>query len=96
MPSARDLLKVVRAARVGPPRLPTRLAVFAVLALWATYPLLATAPALNEFRDAHVLGHYETVARDAILRKIAVPAVFATLYDGETPLALSIGAVAGR
>jgi hypothetical protein len=68
MPSARDLLKVVRAARVGPPRLPIRLAVFAVLALWATYPLLATAPALNEFRDAHVLGHYETVARDAILR----------------------------
>jgi GNAT superfamily N-acetyltransferase len=35
-------------------------------------------------------------ARDAILHKIAVPAVFASLYDGETPLALAIGAVAGR
>lgn len=35
-------------------------------------------------------------ARDAILRKIAVPAVFATLYDDETPLALAIGAVVGR
>ena len=38
----------------------------------------------------------QRTARDAILRKIAVPAVFATLYDGETPLALAIGAVAGR
>jgi GNAT superfamily N-acetyltransferase len=38
----------------------------------------------------------QRLARDAILRKIAVPAVFATLYDGETPLALAIGAVAGR
>jgi len=38
----------------------------------------------------------QVAARDAILRKIAVPAVFATLYDGETPLALALGAVAGR
>ncbi len=34
-------------------------------------------------------------ARDAILRKIAAPAVFASLYDGETPLALAIGAIVG-
>jgi N-acetylglutamate synthase len=38
----------------------------------------------------------QRAARDAILRKIAVPVVFASLHDGETPLALAIGAVAGR
>jgi hypothetical protein len=74
MPAPRNLLKVARvaratyrAARVVAGRLPWRLAVFAVLALCASYTLLATAPSLNEFRDAQVLGHYETVARDAIV-----------------------------
>ena len=38
----------------------------------------------------------QRAARDAILRKIAVPAVFASLYEGEMPLALAIGAVVGR
>lgn len=71
MPSARDLLRpaaVYRALRLAASRLPWRLAVFGSLALSASLSLLATAPALNEFRDAMVLGHYETVARDAILR----------------------------
>jgi hypothetical protein len=77
MPAARDLLKVAGiaygAARVVARRLPWRLAVFATVALGASYSLLATAPALNEFRDAHVLGHYETVARDAILHWHQLP-----------------------
>ncbi len=71
MPAPRDLLKLApvayRAARVVAARLPFRLAVFAALSLCASYFLLATAPSLNEFRDAQVLGHYETVARDAVL-----------------------------
>jgi hypothetical protein len=45
-----------------------RLAAFALLALIVTWPLLSTAAGMNEFRDAHVLAHYESVARDAILR----------------------------
>jgi hypothetical protein len=71
MPAARDLLSllggVYRASRVVARRTPWRLAVFAALALCASYSLLATAPALDEFRDAQVLGHYEAVAREAIL-----------------------------
>ncbi len=34
-------------------------------------------------------------ARDAILQAIAVPAAFAALYDGATPLAVALGAVSG-
>jgi hypothetical protein len=49
-------------------RPPRRLAAFAVLALVVAWPLLSTASAMNEFRDAHVLAHYESVARDTILR----------------------------
>ncbi|HEX8791834.1 MAG TPA: hypothetical protein VF765_12860 [Polyangiaceae bacterium] len=84
MPAARDLLKRItsipavlawgyRAARAASSRLPWRLAVFAALALCASWPLLSTAPALNEFRDAHVLAHYETAAREALLRWHQMP-----------------------
>jgi hypothetical protein len=47
--------------------------VFAVLALVAAWPLLATAAQLNEFRDAHVLAHYEIAARDSVLRWHQMP-----------------------
>lgn len=77
MPAARHLLSrlpaVYRAARGVARRTPLRLALFAAAAFCAAYVLLATAPALNEFRDAHVLGHYETAAREAILRWHQMP-----------------------
>lgn len=84
MPAARDLLRRFtsipallgggyRAGRESAARLPLRLAVFAAVALCATWPLLATAPALNEFRDAHVLAHYETAAREVVLRWHQMP-----------------------
>jgi hypothetical protein len=57
-----------RFARSAAARPGSRLAAFALLALAVTWPLLSTAGAMNEFRDAHVLAHYETVARDTILR----------------------------
>jgi hypothetical protein len=66
MPTARHLLRAV--GRPGP-----RLALFALLALAATWPLLATAPLLNEFRDAQVLSHYEQTAVDTILRYHQLP-----------------------
>jgi len=49
-------------------RTPARLAVFAALALLAMWPYLATAPLINEFRDAQVLEHYESVAALAVRR----------------------------
>lgn len=84
MPPARDLLKRVprvrallgvgyRGARAVAARVPWRLAVFAAVALCASWPLLATAPALDEFRDAHVLAHYEAAAREALLRWHQMP-----------------------
>jgi hypothetical protein len=47
---------------------PLRLAVFAALALAATWPFLSTAGMLNEFRDAQVLDHYESAAALAVRR----------------------------
>jgi hypothetical protein len=84
MPAARDLLKRVtnvpallrgayESGRSAAARLPWRLAVFAAVAVCASWPLLSTAPALNEFRDAHVLAHYETAAREAVLRWHQMP-----------------------
>ena len=49
-------------------RAPLRLAFFATLALVATWRLLGTAHAINVFRDAHVLSHYESIARTTVLR----------------------------
>jgi hypothetical protein len=45
-----------------------RLGVFALLALVATWPLLGTPEGINTFRDAHVLSHYESVARSSVVR----------------------------
>jgi hypothetical protein len=71
MSPARHLLTFVggsyRTARYVARHTPLRLALFATLALAAAWPLLSTAAMLNEFRDAHVLAHYETAARDAVL-----------------------------
>lgn len=84
MPAARDLLRRFasvpallgggyRAGRATAARLPWRLAVFAAVAVCASWPLLSMAPALNEFRDAHVLAHYETAARESLLRWHQMP-----------------------
>jgi hypothetical protein len=71
MSPARHLLTLVggsyRTARFVTRHTPLRLALFATLALAAAWPLLSTASMLNEFRDAHVLAHYETAARDSVL-----------------------------
>lgn len=50
-----------------------RFAWFSLLALFAAWPYLSTAGALNDFRDAHILSQYETVAR------------LTTLHFGELP-----------
>jgi hypothetical protein len=72
MSPARHLLRLARGAyrtaRDVAGSTPLRLTLFAALALAAAWPLLSTAPLLNEFRDAHVLGHYESAARDSVLR----------------------------
>jgi hypothetical protein len=71
MSPARHLLSFVggsyRTARYVARHTPLRLALFATLALSAAWPLLSTAAMLNEFRDAQVLAHYETAARDSVL-----------------------------
>jgi hypothetical protein len=71
MSPARYLLTFVggsyRTARFVASQTPLRLALFATLALAAAWPLLSTAAMLNEFRDAHVLAHYESAARDSVL-----------------------------
>ncbi|MGD0526898.1 MAG: hypothetical protein ABSE49_17255 [Polyangiaceae bacterium] len=72
MSPARHLLSFVggsyRTARYVARHTPLRLALFATIALSAAWPLLSSAAMLNEFRDAHVLAHYETAAREAVLR----------------------------
>ncbi|HEY6462048.1 MAG TPA: hypothetical protein VIY73_17900 [Polyangiaceae bacterium] len=72
MSPARHLLRfaggLYRTARHVAALTPLRLALFAGLALAAAWPLLSTAASLNEFRDAHVLAHYEIAARESILR----------------------------
>ena len=70
MPATRHLLRRLERAAS---RSSARLAAFALLALVATWPLLSTGAALNEFRDAHVLAHYEQVARETLLRYHQVP-----------------------
>jgi hypothetical protein len=62
-----------RAARAVAASTPQRLGVFAILALVAAWPLLSTAAQFNEFRDAHVLAHYESAARESLLRWHQVP-----------------------
>jgi len=72
MPAARHLLSLAggsyRTVRFVARDTPLRLALFAALALAASWPLLSSAALFNEFRDAHVLGHYESAARDSVLR----------------------------
>jgi hypothetical protein len=72
MPASRDLLSRLEAGLDGlagvAERAPWRLGAFGLFALVTTWPLLSTAGALNEFRDAHVLGHYEWAAAEAVLR----------------------------
>jgi hypothetical protein len=77
MSAARHLLTLAsatyRSSRVVSLRAPLRLGAFAVLALAATWPLLSAAASLNAFRDAHVLGHYESAAAEAVLRFHQMP-----------------------
>src|SRR5580700_10016405 len=73
MPPAPDLLSRLRRAARGLGRPIPRLTFFTLAALFASWTLLATAPLLNEFRDAHVLSHYEHVAVDTVLRYHQVP-----------------------
>lgn len=50
-----------------------RLGAFAIVALMTAWPLLITAQSINAFRDAQVLSHYESVARESVLRWHEVP-----------------------
>jgi hypothetical protein len=72
MSPARHLLRLVAitygTARYVARHPPLRLALFASLAMSAAWTLLSTAGSLNEFRDAHVLAHYEVAAREAVTR----------------------------
>lgn len=54
-------------------RTPWRLAVFAALALVATWPMLRAAPQMNTFRDAQVLVAYEDAARKAVVEHGQAP-----------------------
>jgi hypothetical protein len=51
----------------GAARSAVRLAVFAIVALWATWPLLSSAGSLNGYRDSHPLVQYEESARRTIV-----------------------------
>ncbi len=77
MPATRHLLNAASAGyrwlRVVAVHTPLRLGAFALLALAATWPLLSTATSLNAFRDAHVIGHYESAAAEALLRFRQMP-----------------------
>jgi hypothetical protein len=67
VPSTRDLLTdPLRLLGRTAARTPLRLAFFACLSLSATWPLLEHAAQLNEFRDAQVLQHYESVAASSV------------------------------
>jgi hypothetical protein len=74
MPASRHLLIrstlriAYRHGRRVAARTPYRLGAFAVVALVTAWPLLATAAWMNEFRDAQVLSHYESAARESVLR----------------------------
>src|SRR5580692_3858084 len=72
MSPARHLLRFVGTtygtARYVARHTPLRMALFASLAMAAAWTLLSTAGSLNEFRDAHVLSHYEVAAREAVTR----------------------------
>jgi hypothetical protein len=54
-------------------RAPIRLAVFAIVALIATWPLLSSAGSLNGYRDSHPLVQYEESARRTIVEFGQVP-----------------------
>jgi hypothetical protein len=62
-----------RWVRVVALRAPLRLGAFATLALLTTWRWLSTAGSVNAFRDAHVLGHYESVAAQSLLRFHQLP-----------------------
>jgi len=70
MSAARHLL-ILRLAYDGGRRMASRtasrLGAFAIVALATVWPLLTTAPSRNEFRDAQVLAHYESAARESVL-----------------------------
>lgn len=72
MPAASRLLTILRLAYHGVRRIAVRrayrLGAFVVLALLAAWPLLVTASSSNDFRDAQVLSHYESAARESVLR----------------------------
>lgn len=78
MPTPNALLAVWNGAR-GPYRhlglsAAFRCAYFCACALWATWPFLTTAGALNDFRDAHMLVQYEAAARRTLLEFGQLPA----------------------
>lgn len=68
-PLSRALRRVARWLRAGP----NRLLLFTGLALGAALPMLRTAGAFNEFRDAQVLWLYEDQARRSVVDFFQVP-----------------------
>jgi hypothetical protein len=79
MPAARHLL-MASVARIPyddgrriAARAPYRLGAFALLALVTAWPVLATAASMNDFRDAQVLAHYESAARESVVKWKELP-----------------------
>jgi hypothetical protein len=77
MPASSDLLTFAERALAWAGRAVAkpahRMLWFALIALLATWPLLATAPALNAFRDAQVIAHYEQSAVESTVRFRELP-----------------------
>ena len=60
------LIRIRRAMSRAVRRTPIRLAIWALLALVATWPMLRQ-PSMNVFRDAQVLIGYEDAARKSVV-----------------------------
>ncbi|HEY2509875.1 MAG TPA: hypothetical protein VGI39_03435, partial [Polyangiaceae bacterium] len=84
MPSSSQLLKAWAFLRRTCAETPSRLAVFVALALVAKWPLLSSAGALTDFRDAQYFTLFEESARIAVARFHEAP-LWNPYYCGGIP-----------
>ena len=82
MSTAADVLKTLRSVAT---RTSARLAVFAIIALVATWPLLASAHLLNDFRDSQYFTLFEDAARISVAKYHQLP-LWNPYYCGGTYL----------